>query len=114
VSKHQMPEFLDLVRGNVVLGTIDVRKGEADFPWYSGVFHAAAEFEQVRDLFERELALLKANTSDDSAQWDDWEDVHAELHEPGLRLEARDKAYSADEILIHINGNEAWWRSEQE
>lgn len=110
--KLQMPEKLDLVRGNVVLGTIDVKRDEADFPWYSGVFHASAEFEAVRELFERELEMLRANTTDDDAQWDDWEAVHAQIHEPGLRLEAMDKAYSADEILIHINGAEAWWRNE--
>lgn len=110
MPKQQMPEILNLVRGNVVLGTIEVRKGEADFPWYSGEFHASAEFEGVRELFERELELLQANTTDDSAQWDDWEAVHAELHEPGLRLEGKDRSYDADEILIHINGTEAWWR----
>ena len=113
MSKQQMPKTLDLVRGNVVLGTIEVTKGEADFPWFSGVFHASAAFDAVRDLFERELRLLQANTSDDSAQWDDWEAVHAELHEPGLRLEAKGKGYDEDEILIHINGTEAWWRSEE-
>ena len=47
-----------------------------------------------------------------AAQWDDWEAVHSELHEPGLRLQSRDNSYEADEILIHIDGTEAWWRSE--
>lgn len=112
MSRQRMPESLDLVRGGVVLGTIAVRKGEADYPWYSGDFHASAAFEGVRELFERELRLLQANTEDDAQQWDDWEAVHEELHEPGLRLEAKDKAYHADEILIHIDGTEAWWRSE--
>lgn len=112
MPKTQMPEKLDLVRGNVVLGTIDVKKGEADFPWYSGVFHATTEYEAVRELFERELSLLQANTDDDDAQWDDWEAVHEQLHEPGLRLQARGEAYRADGILIHIDGAEAWWRDE--
>ena len=112
MSKQQLPGTLELVRGNTLLGTIEVKPGEGDFPWYSCVFHPAAEFEPVRDLFKHELALLRANTSNDSAQWDDWEAVHAELHEPGLRLQAADKSYEADEILIHIDGAEAWWRSE--
>ena len=103
---------LELVRGDAVLGTIDVKPGEADFPWFSGVFHPTAEFELVRDLFEQELGLLRANTADDSAQWDDWEAVHAELHEPGLRLRSADESYEEDEILIHIDGSEAWWRSD--
>jgi len=112
VSKLQIPATLELVRGSAVLGTIEVKPGEGDFPWHSGVFHPAAEFEPVRALFEHELALLRANTTDDSDQWDDWEDVHAELHEPGLRLRTPDESYEADEILIHIDGTEAWWRSE--
>jgi hypothetical protein len=113
MSRQQMPGTLELVRGNAVLGTIEVNPGERDFPWYSGAFHPSADFEPVRGLFERELELLQANTSDDAAQWDDWEAVHAELHEPGLRLQAPDRSYEADEILIHIDGAEAWWRSGQ-
>jgi hypothetical protein len=112
VSKQQLPGTLELVRGNAVLGTIDVKSDEADFPWFSGAFHPTAEFELVRDLFDQELGLLRANTADDSAQWDDWEAIHAELHEPGLRLRSPDKSYEADEILIHIDGAEAWWRSD--
>ena len=112
MSKQQLPETLQLVRGDTLLGTIRVKPGEGEFPWYSGEFQPTAEFEHVRELFERELELLQANTSNDSAQWDDWEAVHAELHEPGLRLQAGDKSYQANEILIHIHGAEAWWRSE--
>jgi hypothetical protein len=112
VSKQQMPKTLELVRGNAVLGTIEVNAGEADLPWYSGIFQPSTEFETVRDLFRHELELLRANTTNDSAQWDDWEAVHSELHEPGLRLQAMDHSYQADEILIHIDGTEAWWRIE--
>jgi hypothetical protein len=107
-----MPRTLELVRGNAILGTIEVRPGDGDLPWYSGAFHPTADFEAVRDLFEHELRLLRNNKSDNPAEWDDWEDVHAELHEPGLRLQAKDKSYVADEILIHIDGSEAWWRNE--
>jgi hypothetical protein len=108
----ELPATLELVRGNAVLGTIDVKPGEGDFPWFSGEFHPTAEFEGVRDLFEHELQLLRANTTDDSALWDDWEAVHADLHDPELRLRAPDGSYEANEILIHIDGTQAWWRSE--
>jgi hypothetical protein len=109
----QMPSTLSLIRGEVVLGSIDVNSGAADFPWFSGVFHAAPEFEEVRHLFDRELQLLRANSADDSAVWDEWEAVHAELHDPGVRLCSPDSDYVAEEILIHINGTEAWWRGEE-
>jgi hypothetical protein len=111
LSARQLPEVLDLVRGNTHLGTIEVKKGEADLPWYSGAFEPAPAFEAVRGLFERELEMLQANTDDDDAQWDDWEAVHEELHEPGLHLRSPDKAYTFGEFLIHIKGTEAWWRA---
>lgn len=112
MSKQQMPRTLRLVRGDAVLGTIAVKPVDADSPWLTGGFRPSPEFESVRDLFEQELRLLRANTNDDPAQWDEWEAVHAELHDPGLRLEAEDRSFVADEILIHIDGSEAWWRSE--
>ena len=111
MPNRSIPATLELVRGGEVLGTIDVKPEAADFPWTSGVFHPSAKYEAVRGLFERELALLRANTEDDAEQWDDWEAVHEELHGPGLRLRGAD-AYAQDEILIHIDGTEAWWRGE--
>ena len=108
----QLPSTLNLVRGDIVLGTIAVNQTEADFPWFSGAFTAAPGFEEVRDLFERELKLLRANSTNDSKKWDDWEAVHAELHDPGISLRSPDASYTAEEILIHINGSEAWWRGE--
>ena len=109
---QQVPASLELVRGDEVLGTIEVRPGAADLPWYSGAFHPAAGFNAVRALFESELQLIRDNTTDDPAQWDAWEAVNARLHEPGLRLQAPDLSYVIDDILIHIDGAEAWWRSE--
>lgn len=108
----KVPNTLELVRGGVILGVIEVKPGDGDLPWRSGAFRPSAEFETVRDLFEHELQLLRDNTTNDSAQWDAWEAAHAELHDPGLRLQSSDKSYAADEILIHIEGSEAWWRSE--
>jgi hypothetical protein len=110
--KSQLPKTLELVRGNALLGTIDVKPGEDDLPWSSGAFHPSAEYEAVRGLFERELHLLQANNDDNAEQWDEWEAVHAELHEPGIRLQSADKTYAAEELLIHIDGEEAWWRSD--
>jgi hypothetical protein len=112
MPKGRMPHTLQLRRGDVLLGTIDVKPGDADLPWRSGSFHPAPEFEAVRGLFEHELRLLRANTQDDAGQWEDWEAVHDELNDPALRLEASDQSYAEGEILIHIDGSEAWWRSD--
>lgn len=113
MAKQQFPHTLQLFRGDALLGMIDVKPGDDDLPWRSGSFRPSADFEAVRGLFDQELRLLRANESDDSALWDDWEAVHAELHDPGIRLETADKSYVDTEILIHINDSEAWWRSEQ-
>ena len=112
MANERFPKTLQLFRGDELLGAIDVKPGDGDLPWRSGSFRPSPGFEAVRDLFERELRLLRANEADDSALWDDWEAVHAELHDPGIRLESTDRDYTAEEILIHIDGGEAWWRSE--
>lgn len=109
---RNLPATLHLIRGATNLGTITVKPGGADYPWYNGAFEPTPEFSAVRELFEQELTLLRANESDDAAQWDEWEDVHAELHDPGLKLRAPDMSFQADEILIHLDGAEAWWRIE--
>ena len=70
------------------------------------------EFATVRDLFARELALLRANENDDAAQWDDWEEVYETLVEPGLKLRGAEGVLGGGDLLIHIDGNEAWWRSD--
>jgi hypothetical protein len=107
-----MPQTLQLVRGNVLLGTITARPPDSGSPWHNGAFSPSAEYESVRELFEHELRVLRANTDDDPEQWDEWEAVHAELHDPGLRLEAEGRPVFAGDILIHIDGAEAWWRAE--
>jgi len=111
MSGQQIPDTLRLVRGGVMLGTISMKPLDPDSPWRTGAFAPSPDYESVRELFEHELRLLQANTSDDPEQWEDWEAVHEELHEPGLHLEAADKSVVADDILIHIDGNEVWWRA---
>jgi hypothetical protein len=111
MANRKLPPSLDLLRGEVLLGRIDVKPGGADGPWSSGTFHPAPQFASVRDLFARELALLKANENDDAAQWDDWEAVYDELAAPGLRLFTEEAGGAGhEELIIHIDGAEAWWR----
>ena len=112
MSRQPISQTLQLVRGGVVLGTIEPRPPEAGSPWHSGAFEPSPEFESVRELFEHELRLLRENTTDDPEQWDEWEAAHEALHDPGLRLEARDRSFVAEDILIHIDGPEAWWRGD--
>lgn len=112
MKNGSIPGTLDLVRGNTVLGTVVVDAAACDFPWYAGSFKPTKEFEAVRGLFERELAVLRANTNDE--RWDEWEAMYDELADPGLRLQSPDGLYVADGLIIHVSGAEAWWRQPPE
>lgn len=114
MSNEPLPRTLELRRGDSLLGTIEVKAGDEDFPWHSGAFRPAPGFDSVRELFADELRLIQENTRDEPAKWSDWEAVHDELHAPGLRLQSADRSYVAEEILIHIKGSEAWWRDDDE
>jgi hypothetical protein len=75
-----------------------------DFPWHNGTFDPAPEFEEVRPMFERELALLNAD------QMDEWEVAWEAIAALGLRLEPVDAGADIEEFLLHIDGSRAWWR----
>ena len=114
MTQHGIPSTLRLVRGDKFLGTVVLKPIEAGSPWRSGAFTPTPAFQSVKGLFDHELRLLRANTNDDPAQWDEWEAAHEELHEPGLRLESEDRSFVAEEILVHIEGGELWWRGDDE
>ena len=76
MSKHELPATLELY-GKCGPGHHRGERGRVRAAVVHGAFHPAEEFELARDLFDHELGLLRANTADDAAQWDDWEAVHA-------------------------------------
>jgi hypothetical protein len=45
-----------LLRGGTSIGEVHIT--DADFPWFNGRFVAGDGFEDVRHLFEAELALI--------------------------------------------------------
>ncbi|MFF8615412.1 hypothetical protein [Streptomyces sp. NPDC015350] len=81
------------------VGEIVVEEG--DFPWLSGRFAAAPAFAAWKPLFDRELSLMEAE------EWDEWETVVAEIHD-NLRLAAPGGPVA--EFLLHIEGDRAWFR----
>jgi hypothetical protein len=114
MAPQTVPKSLELLRGGALLGTIELDAAHSDFPWYGGTFKPSSAYEAVRDLFERELEILRANKDDDNAQWDEWESIYAELSEPGLHLQSADGSYMAGELLIHVDGSNVWWRESPE
>ena len=96
-----MPDFR-LYRGGVLLGSLT--STDDDFPWHNGTFVPAPAFEQVRPLFDRELALLNAD------RMDEWETAWEAVAALGLRMEPVTGGADIDEFLLHIEGQQAWWR----
>ncbi len=103
-----LPTELQLLRGDVLLGTITLDPSRSDFPWHAGVFAPSEHFAEVRPLFERELHFLNTNTGDE--HWDAWEEVWTAISKPGLRLLAPDGIEFTSDPLIHIEGTKTWWR----
>jgi hypothetical protein len=54
-------------------------------------------------MFDHERELLDAD------RMDEWQEAYDELAE-GLRLEPLDGREPITEFLLHIDGQQAWWR----
>ncbi|MFJ1592159.1 hypothetical protein ACIOD0_18170 [Kitasatospora albolonga] len=97
-----------LRRGAELVGEIAVDGG--DFPWLHGRFLPGPAFDPaVRQLFDRELALLERleeDESDESAEA--WERAYDEVTRT-LALVGPEGAAVA-EFLLHIRGDRAWFR----
>jgi hypothetical protein len=76
---------------------------EADWPWLRARVVATEAFERVRPLFDDELRLLELDES-----VDDWEAAYARISST-LDL-ARPDGVRVAEFLLHVEGDEAWWR----
>ncbi|NUP38611.1 MAG: hypothetical protein HOY76_16735 [Streptomyces sp.] len=77
---------------------------DADFPWLSGRFTAGPGFEAVRDLFARELALMD---QDYEKHWQEWETAYDEITR---RVSLSSPDGPVPEFLLHIEGDRAWFR----
>ena len=95
-------KVFNLMRGNELLGVL--RSYEADFPWMNCKFKSTNEFEIVRPLFETELTVLE---SDDIEKW---EESYKPIEKLNLSLLDTDKNEIIENFLLHIQGDEAWFR----
>jgi hypothetical protein len=77
---------------------------EADFPWLSGRFTPGPGYTAVRDLFVRELALLK---QDHEEHVEAWEAAYDEIRR---RVFLSSPEGPVPEFLLHIEGERAWFR----
>jgi hypothetical protein len=99
-----MLTIIHLKRGETLLGVLHVVGSE--FPWTRCTFDATPDFEQVRPLFEDELAVLE--TKDMEAWAASYNKIVA------LKLQLVDAATGSEvgdgDFLLHIRGDEAWLR----
>jgi hypothetical protein len=91
-----------LLRGEELLGEIVIEDG--DFPWLSGRFRPQPAFAEVKPLFDEELGLVESGSDEDIEAW---ESVYERIT-GSLSLVAPHGL--VPEFLLHIQGDEAWFR----
>lgn len=80
-----------------------------DQPFFHCHFEATPEFEKWRPLFVRVLELGEQEDVCE-ADWKEANRIQDEDLLPGLRLVETLNAVKIDDLLIHIIGEEAWFR----
>jgi hypothetical protein len=91
-----------LLRGEELVAELVVNGG--DFPWLNARVRAASGLEEVRPLFEEELRLLEHIDNDVGAWEAAYESIRGTVH---LRFP---EGHPLPEFLLHIRGEDAWWR----
>jgi hypothetical protein len=91
-----------LKRGNDLLGRLS--SCVPDFPWMNCTFEPSPLFAQLRPLFEDELRLL------DREDIDAWETAYEKIFALKLRLVVTKTEEEISEVLLHIEGDKAWFR----
>jgi hypothetical protein len=75
-----------------------------DMPWTYCRFAAGPAFREVAELFATELDLLNRD------QMDEWMEAYERIDALGLELQPTDGGKPIREFLLHIDGEEAWFR----
>jgi hypothetical protein len=93
---------LQLMHGTTVLGTLT--KTDVDMPWVQCTFVPTPAFATIQPLFEAEQQAL---TDQNDVLW---EQLYEQIDALGLRLVNQDKGQSIGQFLLHIDGDQAWFR----
>jgi hypothetical protein len=91
-----------LTHDGEVVAELEVTSG--DFPWLNAHLKPKSDFEKLRPLFNDELRRLDQVDHDPAA----WEAAQLRIRQ-SLTLIAPD-GHQPPEILLHIDGADAWWR----
>jgi hypothetical protein len=74
-------EQFELLRGNTVLGVVDLDLAECDFPWWGGWLKPSPSFGEVEPLFQEWERLLEVEDYGKAS-----EAVYEQIVRPGIRL----------------------------
>ncbi len=85
-----------------LLGTL--RYYEANFPWINCKFEPTEAFQAVKWLFDEEIELLEKDDIEN------WEIAYNRINDLSLELINLEDENIMGEFLIHIEGDEAWFR----
>jgi len=96
---------LELHKGDGLLAVLRNIEPD-DWPWYRCDFHAAAAFEQYRPLFDAELRLLETEGAND-----EWDKAYGKIEDLHLSLVDPSEARSTDLFILHVEGNQARFRT---
>jgi hypothetical protein len=103
---HDIPGFLLLSKG-AVLGRIQF--SHEDWPWNYGKFFPAEPFRDVEELFRRDASLLALG--DSPAEMEERDAATRQIVDLELELHhATGGALAGEPDLLHIRGDEVWWR----
>jgi hypothetical protein len=91
-----------LVDGDGLLAELMVTGG--DFPWLNAEVRPTERFARIRPLFEEELRRVD-HLDDDDASWE----AAYDRNRQAVSLLYPD-GQAVPEFLLHIDGDEAWWR----
>ncbi len=100
-----LPEQWVLIKGrSMVLGSLTLQG--IDQPWLLCKFEPTESFAKFRSLFEEEVRL-----SEDQSSTELWRLSQETIDNLCLKLRSIESRKSISEFIIHINGDEAWFRS---
>ena len=85
-----------------LLGTL--RYYESNFPWTNCKFEPTEAFQAVKSLFDEEIELLEKDDIEN------WEIAYDRINDLSLELINLEDENIIGEFLIHIEGDEAWFR----
>ncbi len=93
---------LYLKQNDVLLGTL--RSYDSDFPWINCKFEPSQAFQLVKPLFDEELKLL------DEEDWEKYDEAYSLISALNLELINLSEGKVTTDFLLHIQGDEAWFR----